>query len=175
MAQATTPVRSKLFIGILTASEDSLWLAEKYLVKKYGIIDFKTSNIPFIHTNYYNSIGNELSKVIVSFKKLIKREKIAEIKLYTNKLEKKISGNNKRKINIDPGYLTLSNVFLASCKDYFHRVYLSKGVYIENELKFMNKRYEAWEWTYPDYLKQEYLDFFYSIRKIYYKQIKNKL
>ncbi|MBN2039258.1 MAG: DUF4416 family protein [Spirochaetes bacterium] len=175
MSQPTIPVKSKLFIGILTASEDNLWLAEKYIIKKFGAVDYKTTNIPFIHTKYYNAIGNELFKVILSFKKLIKRENIAEIKLFTNKLENKISGNNKRKINIDPGYLTLSNVFLASCKDYFHRIYLKKGVYVENELKFVNKRYEAWEWTYPDYLKQEYLEFFYNIRKIYYKQIKNKL
>ena len=174
MSQPIIPVRSKLFIGILTGSDENLWIAEKYLTKKYGVIDYRTSNIPFIHTSYYNSIGANLFKAILSFKKLIKRDKIAEIKLYTNKLEKKISGNNKRKINIDPGYLTLSNIFLPSCKDYFHRVYLKKGVYLENELKFVNKRYEAWEWTYPDYLKQEYLDFFYNIRKIYYNQIKNK-
>jgi hypothetical protein len=173
MTEAIIPVKAKLFIGILTASEDYLYLAETQLIKKFGLIDFKTPNIPFVHTEYYNSIGNELFKVLISFNKLIRREKIVPIKLYTNKLEKKIH-NDKRKINIDPGYLTLSNVYLASCKEYFHRVYLSKGIYLENELKYVEKRYQPWDWTYPDYKKIEYLDFFYNVRKTYYSQIKKK-
>ena len=116
-------------------------------------------------------MGNNLFKVLISFKKLIPREKIVPIKIYTNKLENKIH-KNKRKINIDPGYLTLSNIYLASCKEYFHRVYLDKGIYLENELKYVEKRYQSWDWTYPDYKKQEYLDFFYNVRKIYHSQIR---
>jgi hypothetical protein len=171
MASPIIPVKAKLFAGILTASEEYLYIAETQLTKKYGNIDFKTANIPFNHTEYYNAIGNRLFKVLFSFEKLIPREKIVEIKLFTNKLEKKVSRDN-RKINIDPGYLTLSNVFLASCKEYFHRIYLDKGIYLENELKYVEKKYAAWDWTYPDYQKQEYFDFFYNIRKIYHIQIK---
>ena len=174
MSQPTVPVKVKLFIGILTPSEEHLWIVEKKLIKRFGIVDFKTGNITFNHTDYYSSIGNELFKVFISFKRLINREKIAKIKLLTNIFEKTTSGKKKRIINIDPGYITLSNVFLASCKDYFHRIYLTKGVYLENELKYINKKYEAWDWTYPDYKKPEYLDFFYNIRKIYYQQIKSK-
>ncbi|MFH0974424.1 MAG: DUF4416 family protein [Spirochaetota bacterium] len=171
MAEPVIPVKAKLFIGILTASEEHLSSAEIQLSKKFGIIDFKTMNIPFVHTEYYNSIGNKLFKVLISFKKLIQREKIVKIKLFTNKIEKKID-KDKRKINIDPGYLTLSNVYLASCKEYFHRIYLNKGVYLENELKYVEKKFQPWDWTYPDYKKQEYMDFFYNVRKIYYSQIK---
>ncbi len=171
MAEPVIPSKAKLFIGILTAYEDYSYFTETWLEKKFGIIDFKTPNIPFVHTEYYNSIGSGLFKVLISFKKLIPREKIVSIKLYTNRLEKKIH-NEKRKINIDPGYLTLSNVYLASCKEYFHRIYIDKGVYLENELKYVEKRYQPWDWTYPDYKKPEYMDFFYNIRKIYYSQIK---
>lgn len=174
MAKPTMPVKAKLFIGIITASEEYLTIAENRLTKKFGTIDFKSSEIPFIHTEYYNSLGRNLFKTLISFKKLIRRERIPEIKLFTNYLENKISGNKKRKINIDPGYLTLSNVFLASCKDYFHRVYLSKGVYLENELKYVNKRFEPWDWTYQDYVKPEYLEFFYNVRKTYYNQLNKK-
>ncbi|MBN2402800.1 MAG: DUF4416 family protein [Spirochaetes bacterium] len=173
MADPTIPVKAKLFIGILTASEDYLYSAETQLTKKFGPVDFKTGNIPFLHTEYYNYMDKNLFKVLISFKKLIPREKIVPIKLYTNKLEKKIH-KEKRKINIDPGYITLSNIYLASCKEYFHRVYLDKGIYLENELKYVEKRYQPWDWTYPDYTKTEYLDFFYNIRKIYYSQINKK-
>jgi hypothetical protein len=174
MAKPVIPVKAKLFIGVLTSSEEFVQQAEKRLSRKYGKIDHKSANIPFSHTKYYNSLGSEPFKVLFSFRKLIHRERIAEIKRFTNILERNISGKNKRKINIDPGYLTLSSVFLASCKDYFHRAYLRKGVYIENELRYVNKKYEPWDWTYPDYIKQEYLDFFYNIRQIYYDQIRKK-
>lgn len=176
MAEPTIPVKAKLFIGMLTASEEYIYAAEAQLGKKFGEIDFKTVKIPFSHTEYYNSLGKGLFKVLISFKKLIPREKIVQIKLYANKLEIKTSGKTteKRKINIDPGYLTLSNIYLASCKEYFHRIYLDKGIYLENELKYVEKRFQPWDWTYPDYKKPEYLDFFYNVRKIYYNQIKKK-
>ncbi len=172
MSKPVIPEKAKLFIGILTNSEDHLQTAEKRLIKKYGDIDLRTGNIQFTHTEYYNTIGKNLFKVLFSFKKLINRENITEIKLNTNNLENFISKKGKRSINIDPGYLTLSNVFLASCKDYFHRVYLKRGVYLENELKFINKRYTAWDWTYPDYKKPEYMLFFHDMRRIYYQQLR---
>jgi hypothetical protein len=172
MATPVIPPKAKLFIGVLTGSEECLEKAEIALVKKYGEIDYKTSKVGFSHTDYYSSMGPGLFKVIFSFRKLIKRESIADIKLYTNRLEDKISGKKKRRVNIDPGYLTLSNVYLATCKEFFHRVYLERGIYLENEYRYVAKRYVPWDWTYPDYQKEEYLYFFHNVRKMYHDQLK---
>lgn len=172
MAIPVVPLRAKLFIGILTSSVDHFDGAHKALEKKYGDIDFVTTKIPFTHTDYYSSIGPGLFKILLSFKKLIRREDIIEIKLFTNKLETRLSGKGKRRINIDPGYLTLSNVFLASCKDFFHRTYLGKGVYLENEFRYVAKKFEPWDWTYPDYRKPEYMNFFYNTRRLYHNQLR---
>lgn len=174
MALPTLPPRAKLFTGIITASAEHFEGAHRSLEKKYGEIDFVTTKIPFNHTDYYGSMGSGLFKIFLSFRKLIRREDIVEIKLFTNRLETKLSGRGKRAINIDPGYLTLSNIFLASCKDFFHRTYLGKGVYLENEFRYVAKKLEPWEWTYPDYRKQEYLNFFYNIRRLYNNQLKNR-
>ncbi|HOD13744.1 MAG TPA: DUF4416 family protein [Spirochaetota bacterium] len=171
MSEPVIPPRAKLFIGILFSSEEVLAAAEKPLMKKFGEIDFRTKSIPFIHTKYYSDMGAGQYKVFLSFKKLIRREDIVEIKLYTNKLEKRFSDNGVRKINIDPGYLTLSNVYLASCKEFFHRAYLRRGVYLENEYRYVAKRYQSWEWTYPDYQKPEYLYFFHEVRRLYHNQL----
>ncbi len=171
MAEPVIPVRAKLFIGIITNNDELLFLAEKRLSKKFGLIDFKTTKIPFSHTEYYSSMGKNLYKVLLSFKKTVKRERIVRIKLYTNSLERRLSNKGKRQINIDPGYLTLSNIYLASCKEFFHRVYLGRGVYLENEFRYVAKQYRPWEWTYPDYKKPEYLEFFHTVRRMYYKQI----
>ncbi len=171
MATPVIPPKAKLFIGVLTGTEIMVEMAERALMKKYGEIDYKTTKIPFLHTDYYKGMGGNLFKVLISFEKLIRREDIIDIKLFTNRLESKISGKEKRRINIDPGYLTLSNVYLATCKEYFHRVYLSKGIYLENEYRYVGKRFEPWDWTYPDYRSQDYLNFFYTVRKIYHDQI----
>ena len=174
MAVPVIPSPAKLFIGILTSSGEHFESSRLVLEKKYGDIDFVSSRIPFTHTNYYNSMGTGLFKVLLSFKKLIKREEIVDIKLFTNKVETRISGKTKRQVNIDPGYLTLSNIYLASCKEYFHRTYLSNGIYLENEFKYVAKKLEPWEWTYPDYRKPEYLHFFYTIRRIYHNQLRDR-
>ncbi len=174
MAHPTIPPKAKLFIGLLTARDDILFHTINILQKKYGTIDLQSDPIPFSHTDYYSTIGKNLYKIFISFEKLINRENIAKIKLFTNKVENKFLHNGNRTINIDPGYLTLSNVFLASCKDYFHRVYVARGVYVENEYRYVAKHYQPWEWTYPDYRKKEYLQFFETLRSIYYEQIKQR-
>jgi len=172
MSEPIIPQKVKLFIGIIFNDESILMVIQNKLIKRFGAIDFQSNNIPFNHTTYYKTMGYELKKGFFSFKRTIKHEEIVKIKLFTNKLEKKTSGKGGRQLNIDPGYLTLSNVFLASCKDYFHRVYLGRGIYLENEYRYVGKQYLPWDWTYPDYRKPEYLFFFHEMRKIYMGQIR---
>ena len=172
MAELTIPPKAKLFIGLLTSHDEVLFHVINILKKKFGVIDLQSEPIPFSHTDYYSTIGKNLYKVLIGFNRLIKREEIAKIKLFTNKVENKFLKNGNRTINIDPGYLTLSNVFLVSCKDYFHRIYIGRGIYAENEYRYVAKHYHPWEWTYPDYQKKEYLQFFETLRSIYYEQIK---
>ncbi|OHD65411.1 MAG: hypothetical protein A2176_15775 [Spirochaetes bacterium RBG_13_51_14] len=171
MSEPVIPPRAKLFIGIIFNSEEILRAVEKILYRKFGDIDYRTKNIPFTHTRYYREMGPAQFKILLSFRKLIWRDDIVEIKLYTNRIEKRFSENKIRKVNIDPGYLTLSNVYLATCKEFFHRMYLRKGVYLENEYRYVARRFQPWEWTYPDYLKQDYLFFFHEVRRMYHNQM----
>jgi len=172
MSEPVIPARAKLFIGVLFSSEVILDAVEKALVKKFGGMDFRTKNIPFVHTRYYPDMGSAKFKVLFSFRRLIRREDIVEIKLYTNRLEKRFAENKTRNVNIDPGYLTLSNVYLATCRDFFHRTYLRKGVFLENEYRYVARRYQQWEWTCPDYQKPEYLYFFHEVRRMYHNQLR---
>ena len=89
------------------------------------------------------------------------------IKLYTHRLEKKFLAAKLRQINIDPGYLDLAKLVLATTKDYAHRVFLRKGIFAEITLSFRGDSFGANDWTYPDYRTQEYIDIFNQIRKLY--------
>jgi hypothetical protein len=172
MATPYIPPKAKLFIGILFEDEHILKTVIEILRKSFGSIDTISDKFSFFHTEYYSEIGNNLFRIFISFENLINRDEISSIKLLTNDIELKYSENEIRKINIDPGYMTLSNVFLASCKDFYHRVYIGNGVFIENEYQYTDGNFKFWEWTYPDYRQKEYTDYFMLIRDIYKKQLR---
>ena len=61
---------------------------------------------------------------------------------------------------------------LASTKDHAHRIYHQLGIYEEITLRFHRKTFHTWEWTYPDYRTQVYIDILNHIRGIYMVQIR---
>jgi len=172
VAEPLIPEKAKFFTGILYKDSADLSSVEEQLNHNFGPSDLRSGPILFDNTEYYREIGEPLYKVLLSFERLVDRGEIAAIKLLTNSLEDIHSTEGQRRVNIDPGYMTLANVFLASCKDFYHRVYLQKGVYLENEYHYSGKQFRFWPWTYPDYKKTEYLEFFYEMRRIYYRQVR---
>ena len=166
MGKIIEPEPVKLIIGLI-GKEGLFKEAEQVLSSRFGLIDYKSKSIDFIFTDYYKKeMGPELKRKFLSFKDLIQPDELPDIKCYTNKLETEIfSVNHNRLFNIDPGYLTLAKLVLATTKDYQHRIYIGKGIYAEMTLKFKKKSFVSWEWTYPDYATKEYIDIFNEIRK----------
>lgn len=162
----------KLIIGFIFKEESFLNRAKILLRKHFGEIDFESPILPFVHTNYYEEeFGKDLKRKFVSFNKLIDPCDLPKIKIMTNKTEKKLSRGVKRTINIDPGYLDLSKLILASTKNYKHRIYLNSGIYAEVTLFYEKKSFRPWVWTYPDYQTTEYIAIFNQIRNIYNQQL----
>jgi hypothetical protein len=173
MGKLTSPEKVKLVIGFIFQDEGFLKKSEGILRRHFGPIDFESPILPFIHTDYYKKeFGSGLSKKLISFKKLIPSQRLAGIKILTNKIENKFSQKDLRKINIDPGYLTMAKLVLASTKDYSHRIHLNNGIFAEITLTYRNKNFQPHEWTYLDYRSEEYIRVFQQIRDIYAQQIK---
>lgn len=163
----------KLIIGFIFKEESIYDNAKGILQRYFGEIDFESPLFDFTHTDYYQKeFGTPLKRKFVSFKKLIPAQNLPKIKITTNKIEQRLSCGASRLINIDPGYLDLSKLVLASTKDYRHRIYLDRGIYSEVTLFYQNKTFNPWEWTYPDYKTSEYIALFNQIRQIYSEQIK---
>ena len=143
------PAKVKLFFGLISNSLALFLEAERLLSKKFGSIDFSSEILPFERISYYNEeLGEALSRKFISCERLINAESLKEIKLFTNKLEKRFAHSGRRRINIDPGYLSGGKIVLASTKDYNHRIYLGKGIFAEGTLFYENKSFHPRPWTY---------------------------
>lgn len=168
--------RVKLITGVITGFPDLHGQVKERLSHQFGPIDYESGPIPFNYTTYYESeMGPHLIRQFNSFRDLISPEEIVEIKLWTNKLEESYAVSQSypiaRPVNIDPGYLCLSKLVLASTKDYSHRIHLQKGIYAEITLNYKQRAFQSFEWTYPDYKSQPYLDFFSHVRQLYARQL----
>jgi hypothetical protein len=129
----------------------------------------------FDFTDYYaEEMGENLNRRFVSFERLIDPEKLASIKRKTCSMEKKFSEKGSRTVNIDPGYITLAKVVLASTKNFFHRIYIGKGIYAEITLAWQKGEYKTFRWTFPDYATEKYMGILKDIRDIYSIQIKSE-
>lgn len=113
----------------------------------------KSELLQFDFTDYYqNEMGTGLVRSWVGFEKPVMPDRLAQIKLTTNEMEQRfLDEHGNRRLNLDPGILSLHNLVLASTKDYAHRICLADGIYAELTLIYRSGGYRALEWTYPDY------------------------
>jgi hypothetical protein len=174
MGQIKKPIPVKLFIGMITSQVKTLSVVRNALKKKFGKIDLESEAIVFDFTNYYQrEMGENLFRKFIGFKKLIDPGKLAYIKIFTNKLEEKSARRGRlRRINLDPGYITESNLILATTKGFQHRIYLGRGIFAEVTLKYQKGEFSHYEWTYPDYKTEKYKIFFKKFREIYRRQLR---
>ena len=179
MGKPKKPNPVKLFAGVLTGYPETISDVKDELESLFGGVDGGSQLFPFEYTDYYgDEMGSRLKKKFFSFQPLVSPEELAEIKLRTNELERDLAGRLDtevaRPVNIDPGYVGLSKMVLATTKNYSHRIYLERGIYAEVTLKYENGSYKPLPWTYPDYRSEEYLKFFQDIRGRYSDQLEEK-
>ena len=165
---------SKLICGIILAEDCEIERVDELLTDKFGPIDFRSNAFPFNLTSYYEKeMGTRLSRKWISFENLILAEELKIIKRTTIEIESMFKRTNyTRKVNLDPGYLTLSNLVLASTKNYYHRIYLGDTIYAEVTLIYKNNRFHNLDWTYPDYRAN--MNIFEEIRNTFSAQLKKR-
>lgn len=87
-------------------------------------------------------------------------------------MEGKSSVNGKRRVNIDPGFVALDKMALATTKDATYRIYLGNGIYVQSTLYFQQKTFHPWPWTYSDYKMDMSIEFFNKVRELYKSALK---
>ena len=176
MGEPKEPKPARLFMSLMAAEETALHQALKDLEQAFGKVDFVSERFVFNQTDYYTEeMGDPLFRHFVTFDGLIPPSSLPEVKRSTNRIEEKCATREgKRQINIDPGYLCLEHLILATTKGYSHRPYLRDGIYADLALIYRNKSFEPLEWTYPDYRQPEVISLFNELRKTYSEALKRR-
>jgi len=164
----------KLFAAILFHSPEALADAFQKLETAFGPIDFKSPSIPFTVTDYYeDEMGPKLSRIIISFERLVGGELLADIKLTTIEIENVLKmGGQGRSVNIDSGYLDHDKVVLASTKKGAFKIYAQKNIWADMTLHYAKGHYIPFDWSFADFKDGRYEAAFMRIRDLYKKSLK---
>lgn len=178
MAQAKPFTPVKPVCGLIASSEGAFRLAEEGMVVLLGPVEARSPRFGFSSTDYYGKeMGPGLARMFLSFRGLIEPERLAGLKQAANALEEGIAAllgsTLPRPVNIDPGYLTKAALIMATAKDFSHRVPLADGIYAHLELLFTRSGLRLLDWTYPDFRRPDYRDFFLGVRRSYLAELKS--
>ena len=122
-----------LFMGVLSVIglPDDL---RSRLESLFGPISVITDPFPFDFTDYYvPEMGEGIERFFISFSNLVSPDSLASIKTATNSIEEEYSDNGNRKINLDPGLLSLENAILATTKNRSHRIAIGNIISINGK------------------------------------------
>ncbi|HCK42675.1 MAG: GTP-binding protein [Planctomycetaceae bacterium] len=170
MGEILNPTPVMLVMAVSTRYQDALTWAEERAVAEFGPLLSKSQAFDFVETNYYQAtMGKELKKQFLSFQNFMDPGLLPQIKHTTNALEKlcadKMGYPETRPLNLDPGYLTLAKLVLATTKDHAHRIYMGDGIYAEVTLNYRHGCWQKCDWTYPDYQREDYQGYFTQCRQ----------
>jgi hypothetical protein len=143
------------------------------LEELFGPEVLQTEIFPFNHTDYYNEkMFLPLYKYFASYNIVESPANLALYKRLLVDIEKALSKENKRTVNIDVGYIALEKIVVASTKNFSHRIYLGEGIHGDLQFLRSGNKYKAQDWTFPDYKQNFVLKFFENTRNFLIEQLK---
>jgi len=172
MGQPKAPRPVKLVMSLIMGSETLFQEVRADLRPLYGEIDFESPWMAFDFTDYYApEMGQNLKRRMIAFRRLIQPDELSVVKGQTNRIERTYTHQGKRRVNIDPGYVSAHHLILATTKAYTHRPYLRDGIYADLTLIYRKGSFRALEWTYPDYTQPEMVEILGEVRRTYLVQL----
>jgi hypothetical protein len=177
MWELQEPKPVKLIVGILASDERCLAAARDAVLAAFGRADFVSEAWPFTQTDYYtDELGPQVLRQFVSIEELVQPGDLAEIKHRTNAIEQQLAAAlatpYPRPVNLDPGVIEPSKLILASTKNFAHRIYIGRKMYAEVTLVFDKGQWRVLPYTFPDYYRPEYHEFFSTVRSRLVQQLR---
>jgi len=152
-----------LFIALMYPNKD---LAEKSLnslIREFGPLKNIGKPFDFNFTTYYEpEFGKDLKKIFLIFEKELKKTDLIGIRKKTAEIEASFKIDNKRTINIDPGYISSTELTLATVKGKPWKELLGDNIYAHKVLEFKGDEIITFNHTFADY--KQNLEFFKKLR-----------
>jgi hypothetical protein len=169
MAKPKPPPECVQLVAVFSRDTTAIDWACSKIANAWGAIALQSPRFDHSETRYYErEMGTDLKKQFFVMDGFYDPSRLARNKLQSNEWEQEFAERTnsdvQRPVNIDPGYLTLTKLVLASAKDRAHRIYLHSGIYAEECLFFLDGRWQARAWTYPDYRRTDFQHFFGEVR-----------
>jgi hypothetical protein len=175
MSRPHEPLPAKLVCSVLAASDDVLQTeVVAALQARFGPAELLYPAMPFSHTTYYDrELGRPLIRRMATFARLLPQNALCRVKRFTNTLENHFSGQDgRRRVNLDPGFLTMERFVLATGKNYTHRIYLGRGIFGDLTLVFQAGSWQTLPWTFPDYAAPNMQSVLTDIRRRYRRDLR---
>lgn len=169
MSTPKTPDPGLLVISVLCARWETCWPDLLHdLEARFGPADAVSEVFAFDQTEYYDAeLGTPVTRRLLSFETLRPLDELAAIKVFTNSLEQQHVRDGKRLFNLDPGFITLQRLVLATGKNSSHRIYLSDGIWADLTLIWQRGGWTDFPWTFPDYAGQDMKSRLTKLRQSY--------
>jgi hypothetical protein len=152
MGTTRSPKPVMLFMAMMYSPQAPIETILNRIDTAFGERAHHYGPVLFDFSDYYEEeMGAVLYKSYYTFSSYIDRTRLPAIKNFTNEIEQQFTNDAKRCVNLDPGYITNDKLVLATTKDFFHRLYLTDGIYAEVTLHFRKGSFRHFSWTYPDY------------------------
>ena len=156
---------------IFSRYPEALAWAKGRIQQAWGEIVLESELFPFEQTPYYDAeMGQHLRKCFVVTLPQMDAAELVGRKHQSNAWEAEFAAQanvpEPRPLNIDPGYMTLSKLVLASSKDFAHLLYMADGIFAEITLFYRRGGWQAHEWTFPDFRAETYHAFLTQCREL---------
>ena len=171
MSRPRVPAPGLLVLSAISADLEADWGAVlPELTGRFGPLVHDSGPLPFTVTSYYDrELGSPLSRRLAAFDRHLPQDELSAVKLLTMDMEARLAREDgRRRINLDPGMITLERLVLATGKGFTHRIYIGQGIYADLTLIYQKGAWRTLPWTFPDYAGGEVQDHLTRMRNLYH-------
>lgn len=157
-----------VLVSVIHRSDEALKRAAAGLEETFGSPRLRSEPYRFDMSPYYEEeMGTALQRVWLVFGRLDDPARLPGWKLSCYRLEGRLSTDGRRTVNLDPGYMDLGKLVLASFKPAPEKVYMGDGVWAHTCLLYGHGRFTAPEHSFPDFADGRFDEFLTEVRRAY--------
>jgi hypothetical protein len=168
MSQRIEPPPVLRIVSCITGRSELLPVVEAELLRAFGPVALKSSPFPFELTDYYQGeMGRGLRRHWLCFQRLFGADELSRSRVVTGRIEEALVEEGNRRVNLDPGYLDLGKLVLASWKAAPDKVYLGQGAWAHTCLRYRSGVFSAPDHSFPDFRDGRFNGFMLQAREVY--------